>query len=184
MARQRILTPEERALWKQATKNDARFDGGCDEAKEEFLPLEGGGKAGVSESPPVPVEQSPPPNLPPQGGGKGEIRIGDLHALDGNTARRFKRGELPIDCVLDLHGYSKLDAYSMMDRTLRAMALQGERVLAVITGKGRTGEGVLRRELPHWLNDGAMRTHIVAACYAPARMGGEGAVLVLLKRAR
>lgn len=110
--------------------------------------------------------------------------MNDTHALDGLSGKRLKRGDVEIDRLLDLHGYGRIEAYSALERHIRLMAARGERVLAVITGKGRAGEGVLKRELPHWLNDAGLRPYILAACHAPHRMGGDGAVLVMLKRKR
>lgn len=172
--RSRDLTPEERALWQQATRHDTKFHAGEDVefvlSEPAMLPQE------IAVPTPVVKTQRKVPQSP--------IRIGDAHMMDGLNARRFKRGELPVDCALDLHGYGRVEAFDALERTIRSMVARGERVLAVITGKGRGGDGVLKREVPHWLNDGAIRMHVVAATYAPQRLGGEGAVLVMLKRRR
>ncbi|MBA4275119.1 MAG: hypothetical protein C0436_05645 [Alphaproteobacteria bacterium] len=178
MVRPRILSPEERALWKQVTQHDTKFHDDSDDAEPAAVE--------PCLEPPAampPLHPQPTPRVAPRSPSK-QLVLGDLHTLDGLTARRFKRGELPIDRVLDLHGYGRVDAYDVMARTVRAMDAHGERVLAIITGKGRGGEGVLKRELPLWLNDGALRPYIIAATHAPYRMGGEGAVLVMLKRKR
>lgn len=181
MARPRILTAEEKLLWKQATRNDAKFHPVVVENDEEALPWTPEPSpplARVRYDPATPaIAAGIPTHTKP-------LALGDLHALDGLAARRFKRGEYPVDRVLDLHGYGRVDAYSALERTIRAMEANGERVLAVITGKGRGGEGVLKRELPLWLNDAALRPLILAATHAPYRMGGEGAVLIILKRRR
>lgn len=177
MVRPRILSPEERALWKQVTQHDTKFHGDSDD---------GTAPAAITVEPSPPIRSKPSVPLPttvPRSPLK-QVILGDLHTLDGLTARRFKRGELSIDRVLDLHGYGRVDAYDVMARTVRAMDATGERILAIITGKGRGGEGVLKRELPLWLNDDAVRPYIIAATHAPYRMGGQGAVLVMLKRKR
>lgn len=177
MVRPRILTQEERTLWKQVTRNDAKFhaDG------QEEMPAPAAAPAPqawhIQTTARAPAAKAAPAHTSP-------LALNDTHALDGLLGRRLKRGEVEIDRVLDLHGYGRIDAYSALERHIRSMAANGERVLAVITGKGRTGEGVLKRELPHWLNDGALRPYVLAACHAPYRMGGEGAVLVMLTRKR
>lgn len=179
MVRQRILTPEEKALWKLATRNDEKFHPQGEEEEQFYVPEPEPAPAARTMRTPAARPTAPAP----ASHGK-PLTLGDLHALDGLAARRFKRGDYPVDRVLDLHGYNRTDAYSTLVRHIRAMDASGERVLAVITGKGRSGEGVLRRELPHWLNDASLRPLILAATHAPYRMGGEGAVLILLKRRR
>jgi DNA-nicking Smr family endonuclease len=51
-------------------------------------------------------------------------------------------------------------------------------------GLGSEGGGVLRRQVPRWLNEPECRPHVLA--FAPARRphGGEGALYLLLRRAR
>lgn len=59
------------------------------------------------------------------------------------------------------------------------------RSLLIITGKklGKSGaEGVLKREVPKWLNISPLREIILMTSWATPRDGGEGALYVLLKR--
>ena len=68
---------------------------------------------------------------------------------------------------------------------LRRAQLRGDRVLLVITGKGREageGRGVLRQTVPLWFAAPEFRT--LVAGYEPAgrRHGGEGALYVRLRR--
>jgi len=62
----------------------------------------------------------------------------------------------------------------------------GRRCILVITGKGSGsgGSGVLRAQVPHWLNEGGNRELVLAFDYARPRDGGQGALYVLLKRKR
>ena len=58
------------------------------------------------------------------------------------------------------------------------------RCVLVITGKGSVASGkggVLRQMVPRWLNEPALRRHIVAITNAPESNGGAGALYVLLK---
>ena len=59
----------------------------------------------------------------------------------------------------------------------------GVRCVDIITGRG-AGEsgGVLRRELPLWLNQPGLRAIVLAATHPNA--GNPGAVRVLLRRAK
>jgi DNA-nicking Smr family endonuclease len=57
----------------------------------------------------------------------------------------------------------------------------GLRCVAVITGRGSSPEGgVLRRELPHWLNAPDMRRMLLAAAHPHA--ANTGAVHLMLRR--
>jgi len=57
-------------------------------------------------------------------------------------------------------------------------------MLLVITGKGRGGEGALRRLVPHWLAGGEHGSRVLRATAARPQHGGEGALYVLLRRKR
>jgi DNA-nicking Smr family endonuclease len=83
---------------------------------------------------------------------------------------------------LDLHGHTQDSALPALVHFLVSARARGDRVVIVITGVGRSGEGVLRRRLPEWLGERALRE--LVAGYAPAHRnhGGAGAFYVFLKR--
>jgi DNA-nicking Smr family endonuclease len=57
----------------------------------------------------------------------------------------------------------------------------------VIHGQGKrseTGEAVLREGLPDWLTGSRCSEYVLAFAPAVARLGGEGATLVLLRRSK
>ncbi len=58
--------------------------------------------------------------------------------------------------------------------------------MLVITGKGLMKEdgGVLRQQVPRWLNQSPNRGRVLAFDYAQQKHGGMGALYVLLKRRR
>ena len=85
---------------------------------------------------------------------------------------------------MDLHGYGRLDAYALVQAFVVRHGALGHRHLLIITGKGRGGEaGVLRTELPHWLNESRIAPAIASFFHAPERDGGNGVMHVLLKAA-
>ena len=57
----------------------------------------------------------------------------------------------------------------------------GRRCVLVVTGKGK---GVLKDAVPQWLNGPLLRMKILSFTYAQRQDGGEGALYILLKRAR
>lgn len=104
--------------------------------------------------------------------------------LDRRTAERLRRGEIPIERRIDLHGMTQDDAHAALDRFVRQAWKNGQRMLLVITGKGSGGEGVLRRGVPRWLASGEHAARILRVETAQPRHGGGGAFYVLLRRQR
>lgn len=102
-----------------------------------------------------------------------------------DALRRLRRGLLPIDARVDLHGMGVKEAQAELDRFLRTMRARGERCVLVVHGKGQhspQGVGVLRGEIAAWLSQGASSRHVAAFATARDSDGGEGAVYVLLRR--
>jgi DNA-nicking Smr family endonuclease len=83
---------------------------------------------------------------------------------------------------LDLHGRTVHSAFMALHAFLRAAHTDQVRCVEVVTGRG-SGEagGVIRRELPIWLNQPALRGLVLAASHPPAN---PGAVRLLLRRRR
>jgi DNA-nicking Smr family endonuclease len=106
--------------------------------------------------------------------------------VDRRTVERMRRGKLPIDARLDLHGSYQDAAQADLNAFIASCAATGCRTVLVITGKGsvREGGGVLRRRLPDWLNGSACRPHVLAFATARPEHGGSGAFYVLLRRRR
>jgi len=105
--------------------------------------------------------------------------------LPMDALRRLRRGRLPVDSRLDLHGMAVSQARGQLDLFLRTMRARGERCVLVIHGKGEhspQGIGVLRGEIAAWLSQGSSSEHVAAFTTADDREGGEGAVYVLLRR--
>lgn len=101
-----------------------------------------------------------------------------------DLVRSLRRGMLPVDGRLDLHGLTAAQAQEKLAEFLRTMRSRNERCVLVIHGKGeRTpGAGVLRGEIAAWLSQGKAREHVAAFATARDDDGGEGAVYVALRR--
>ena len=127
---------------------------------------------------PAPAQSpiSPPP----------ELSHGSIAGLDKRTGERLKRGKLPIEGRLDLHGMTQVEAHQALSGFISGQRVAGKRCVIVITGKGsyRGGGGVLKDAVPRWLNEPALRDHILAFNHAQPRHGGAGALYVLLRRMR
>lgn len=98
--------------------------------------------------------------------------------------RDLRRGVLPVDGKLDLHGHTAETARETLLEFLKSKRANGERVVLVIHGKGHhsPGGGVLRGEIAAWLSQGRAREHVAAFATAPEEDGGAGAVYVALRK--
>jgi DNA-nicking Smr family endonuclease len=116
--------------------------------------------------------------------------------LDARSAERLKRGQLPIEDRLDLHGMTQDAAHAALDAFIAAAYATGKRAVLIITGKGlrprddcdepwRHGVGgVLKSMTPRWLNEAPNRARVLAFTEAQPRHGGGGALYVLIRRHR
>src|SRR5262245_3733370 len=105
--------------------------------------------------------------------------------IDRATLERLRKGEIPIDRRIDLHGLTLEDAHATLDRFLVRAWGEGARLLLVITGKGgQATSGVLRTEVPKWLAEGAHAGKVLRTATAQPKDGGGGAIYVLLRRQR
>lgn len=105
--------------------------------------------------------------------------------LPQDALRKLRRGLVPVDGRLDLHGMGAGEARAQLELFLRTMRARGERCVLIIHGKGEHsphGIGVLRGEISAWLSQGASSEHVAAFATAGEADGGEGAVYVLLRR--
>ena len=113
-----------------------------------------------------------------------DLSHGRAAGIDRRSADRLRRGHLPIEGKLDLHGLTQEKAAMRLADFLERAESQGKRCLLVITGKGLASGGILRDQVPRWLNQAPNRGRVLAFDYARPQHGGAGALYVLLKRRR
>lgn len=107
--------------------------------------------------------------------------------IDKRTMDRLRRGKIPIEAVLDLHGMRQDEAHRRLVTFILSCWMNGTRMLLVITGKGtRSAEpgGVLRKQVPRWLHDAPLGEKVLTIQPAQPKDGGSGAFYVLLRRKR
>lgn len=124
------------------------------------------------------VRPTPPPPLPPlaaDGPGAG---------MDRRMLRRVRRGLVSIEARLDLHGMTQDAAHAALAGFVRRCQADRKRVVLVITGTGhrREGGGVLRSQLPRWLNEPELRRRVIHMQTAGRGHGGGGAFYLFLRR--
>jgi len=177
--RRRLLTEDETRLWREAMKGAKAYPGRVTAEGEAPPP-----PPDLSPLPPPP-EYRPREVVPPPRGVTHRLDHGTTAGIDRRTADRMKKGEMSIDGTIDLHGLIQDAAYLALHRFVLASAEMERRCLLVVTGKGsKVGAGVLRSQVPRWLNEPALRPFVLAFSYAQPRHGGDGALYVLLKRRR
>jgi DNA-nicking Smr family endonuclease len=103
--------------------------------------------------------------------------------VDGASWQRLRGGKFSPERRLDLHGFTAQRAYHALVAFLRSAHADRLRCVEIITGRGSGDEtGVLRRELPLWLNRPDIRPLVLAAAHPHA--ANPGAVRLLLRRMR
>lgn len=128
------------------------------------------------------AKPKPQPSLPAR-----ELSHGQAAGLDKRTMDRLRRGQLPIEAEIDLHGHTQEEAHRALNAFIVGHAATGRRCVRVITGKGsfrQGGGGVLKTAVPRWLNETPLQDSILAFTHARRDDGGEGALYVLLRRKR
>lgn len=133
---------------------------------------------------PLPRPPAPPPAVPDRlSDFTGENVLDEYlsNGLSRMTLRKLRRGAWPVEDSLDLHGNHTDAARRLLQGFLHEASQRKLRCVLVIHGKGlnsKGGEAVLRKLARHWLSQHAL---VMGYCDAPAKHGGSGAVLVLLK---
>ncbi|MCW8899168.1 MAG: Smr/MutS family endonuclease [Gammaproteobacteria bacterium] len=119
----------------------------------------------------------------------GEVKIEDSlffarSGIQQKVQRRLRRGELPIEDELDLHGYTVIEAKVALQNFIRECKLQHKRYVRIIHGKGYRSEQnvpILKTHVAHWLPQHA---DVLAYSSALPADGGTGALYIILKAVR
>tara|TARA_B100001063_G_C16765190_1_gene558223 strand:+ start:2457 stop:2918 length:462 start_codon:yes stop_codon:yes gene_type:complete len=93
----------------------------------------------------------------------------------------IKQGKVKPDGILDLHGYKLQAAKIILQKYIMNAYEKNIRNVLIITGKGYNNTGILKKEVPLWLNDKILTKLLINYKIAPKNFGGEGALLVRIK---
>lgn len=168
----RKLRPEETRLWGRVVAT-VRPAPGRALTMEEGLAGAGGKHDPRSGAMILPVSALKPKTRTPAGAPED---------IEPGRKRRIVRGRDELEARLDLHGLDQDRARLALEMFLKRAQADGCRHALVITGKGVTGDGVLRRRAPEWLAEPGLRPIIAGFSPAAQHHGGEGALYIALKR--
>jgi len=105
--------------------------------------------------------------------------------LDRRNKDKLRKGKIPVEAVIDLHGMTQDQANSALIHFITTAAAQQKRCVLVITGKGsrsQGGVGVLKSNLPHWIEVPPLSDLILDYNAAHRKHGGDGAFYLYLHR--
>jgi DNA-nicking Smr family endonuclease len=190
LIKKRDISDEEKALWDFVVRDVRKPKRSTPAAKAKARPERIAVRAPAPVKPPAPKLETPK-TKPPAGG---------IAGVDGSTAERLRRGKIEPDASIDLHGMTQQQAFARLLPFVRRAHEKGFRCVLVITGKGaparfeaddrargfvmpeRTKAGVLRSQVPLWLEQSETRTIVSGIQTAHQRHGGSGALYVYLRR--
>jgi DNA-nicking Smr family endonuclease len=167
-------TPEPKGLAKTRPRARVRMSAPAGNSLDEVMPL-------LPVPPVVPGagRSDPPPAAGAIGGG--DALSFQRAGVRTQVVRRLRRGLIPIEDELDLHGLSQTAARYQLAEFLTYSRNAGRRCVRIVHGKGyRSGARgpVLKTAVDLWL-----RRHLDVMAFTSARAidGGTGAVYVLLR---
>lgn len=183
----RRLSAEEEGLWRKVA--------------ETATPLNPTKKAEMPFTKSAKAEPKRPAYIPPAfrigekpSTGETRITVQDQPVrMDRKAFTRLKRGKSKPEARIDLHGMTAATAHTALTAFLLRAYSDGKRLVLVITGKGKHVDdgdpvprrtGVLRQQLPHWLDQPPLRQIVLQTTPAHQRHGGSGAFYVYLNRRR
>jgi DNA-nicking Smr family endonuclease len=174
--RSRRLSDEERRLWAGITRSVVRL-------WPEVTPAPTGGEIGPEPEQPQRARAAAEHSNKMSALAKAPVPFASLTRRE---RQRLARGTEPIGPRIDLHGKSQAQAHAALSRFLRRAQADGAKTVLVITGKGdrlREGKsGILRRQVPLWLELPELSSLVMGFSEAHAAHGGAGALYVRLRR--
>lgn len=199
MRRPRHLSADERALWDMVARRAKPLTG-------HKVAKPGVRRHETPSRPQLPAAPAAPPIFPFRvGQGTPTAQGNDLAPtltarldtapvqMDSKAFGRLKRGKLVPEARLDLHGMTVSEAHPELIAFILSAQARGLRLVLVITGKGKEKDdggpipvrhGVLRHQVPHWLEAAPLRQAVLQLTPAHLRHGGHGAYYVYLRRGR
>ena len=169
----RKLDRAELDLWKNITKNDVKFKGYVEDLQEKTI---------IKKKEEKTLENKT--SLFTKASTKKNVFVTPIQ-VNKRMRAKLERGMIRPEASLDLHGYSKIQAKSLLYDFIQKAIDTNKRCVIIITGKKNTtlgAKGVLRKQLPYWLKENSLARMILFDCYATIKDGADGARYVLLRK--
>lgn len=189
----RRLSSDEKALWNKVTRDVRALAPDTEGAADAPAPEPAPGPPAPAKRVRRAAQAAPAPPPPPRAKLKplppSPFKSGDP-ALD----RKARRGRMPPERTLDLHGLTQRSARARLISFLKSASADGLRCVLVITGKGppdgaahdpnteQSPRGVLRLRFIEWIGEDGLRALVTRVAQAAQGDGGRGAFYVFLKR--
>jgi len=209
----RRLSPEERALWDRVARSAEPLPGrprppAAPPAPAVMPPgplLPAGPAAAPAPRPAAPLpafrigERAAPPSGPAPAGTSALALAASAPPrkplrMDARIHGRLRKGRLHPEARIDLHGMTLAQAHRALTGFILGARASGQRLVLVITGKGRPragaltadplppGRGLLREQVPDWLTLPPLDALVLDVTPAHQSHGGGGALYVYLRR--
>ena len=168
----RTLSPEEARAWARVAATVKPIGPRAADLDELSAALESGRTDVEAPKAPAPPKVAKPvaPKVPPP-------------PAERSGEKKVRRGKLSIAARFDLHGHTQASAANALPAFLENQKANGARCVLVITGKGKEGQGILRRNFLLWLESPAVRRLVSGYAESHPKHGGAGAFYVFLRRA-
>jgi DNA-nicking Smr family endonuclease len=112
------------------------------------------------------------------------LKLGDSSRMNSSMHKSISKGEYKIDAKLDLHGYSRDEAYNILMNFLNDSYQKKHRMLLIVTGKGLNSpdkSSTIKKSFFGWIQAWEVKENFLYVNYAHQKHGGAGAFYVLLK---
>ena len=192
----RKVRPDELELWQRVAQTTDRLHPARkpQETMADIFPSDNPPKKRADERPKFKVGQKANGHAPSLPGIESAAPKPSLH-MDKKAYDRLKRGKLKPQGRIDLHGMTMDQAQPALIAFIMSSYAKDRRLVLVITGKGQGKDredvgpiperpGILRRNVPHWLQTPPMAQVVLQVTEAHGRHGGGGAYYVYLRRRR
>lgn len=192
----RDLRPEELELWSKVKQTAEPLHTAKATSQTSTLAMTSTPKSPVAPSGPLFPSKSVTPTPSTSVFRAPDIRdelAGRPVEMDRQAYRKMTRGKLKPEARLDLHGMTLSEAHPELNRFIRQAHSTGKRLVLVITGKGKyrdeggpipTRTGVLKHQVPQWLQQSGLQGLVLQVTSASQNYGGSGAYFVYLRRHR
>ncbi len=114
-----------------------------------------------------------------------EYMEGAVSGVGPKIMKRLKRGEFSIQDHIDLHGLTRKEAETVVNRFIIQSYKKGLRCVLIVHGRGLGSvdhQPAIKKELPVWFKRGVLKKIVMAFVTARPWDGGAGALYVLLKK--